>query len=151
MQNLGRPQQNAPRRTLDQLRAERAWKVVEEVDHWTGKQRDFGRALKKTATRIVTAGLGSALAFIDAKEGVRRVARNANAPLSRGAAAVHDCISDWVLERIKPDKRTTSYLLAEIIAGDADLLRRATDESLAFMQWVIRFADARGWTSEGEE
>jgi CRISPR-associated protein Cmr5 len=40
--------------------------------------------------------------------------------------------------------------LERIVQGNSDFLRRATDEVLAYLLWLNRFAEAEGLT-EGEE
>ena len=37
-------------------------------------------------------------------------------------------------------------LVVRIIRGDADFQRYATSECLAYLQWLVRFADAEGLT-----
>ena len=45
----------------------------------------------------------------------------------------------------------TEQLIKEaIIHGDSDFLRRATDEALAYLAWLNRFAEAEGLTEAAE-
>lgn len=121
--------------TLDQRRAKHAWDVVQRAKELPDHERkDFGRQAKKLPIRIRTAGLGHALAFLKAKE-------KANA-LYRGLSA-------WVLQERLRLKETS--LLRSIIDGDSDRLRRATDESLAYLQWLNRFAEAEGLVTDEED
>ena len=39
-------------------------------------------------------------------------------------------------------------LLEQIVNGDSNFLRRATDETLAYLQWLNRFAEAEGLTED---
>ncbi len=40
------------------------------------------------------------------------------------------------------------HLLESIIKGDSEFLRRATDEVIAYLQWLNRFAEANGLPSK---
>ena len=54
--------------TQDQLRAAHAWKVVQDVKREDKLvQKEFKIQAKKLPARIVTSGLGQALAFLEAK------------------------------------------------------------------------------------
>jgi CRISPR-associated protein Cmr5 len=130
------------KKTIDQRRAEHAWKTVELALKIRDQkdQKKFGGQAKKLPARVVTSGLGQALAFLKAKN---------YAPL------LLQRIADWVLnkrqdpksERLEPGD---DALLQRIVQGDSDFLRRATDEVLAYILWVNRFAEANG-LSEDEE
>jgi len=120
--------------TLDQKRAHHAWLVIETVEKESDKaKKEFGTQAKKLPTRIMSAGLGQALAFLEAQK---------YAPLLR------DALADWIqlrhpAEAGSPDERR---LVVRVIKGDADFLRYATAECLAYLQWLVRFADAKGLT-----
>lgn len=137
------------RKTLDQRRAEHAWNVVQSiiekyVDDVDGKRvprdeaKKFGIQAKQLPTRIMTSGLGQASAFLLAK---------------RYAPDLLEGIADWVLvrrpnspgEAEKPEGRT---LLEQIVNKDSTFLRRATDETLAYLVWLNRFAEAEQLTEE---
>jgi CRISPR-associated protein Cmr5 len=120
--------------TLDQQRARHAW---ERVVQMTGKpdkdKKEFGTQVKKLPTRILASGLGQALAFLEAK---------------KYAPDLLDALSDWMHQRRPaPSERR---LVVRIIEGDADFLRFATAECLAYVQWLVRFADAQGLTENTE-
>lgn len=126
--------------TLDQRRARHAWEGVQRAKQRQGahQQQDpkkFGGQAKKLPTRIMAAGLGQALAFLKAK---------AYAP---GLLLE---LTEWMKQRIPPKQGEPADLLERIIKGDSDFLRRATDEVLAYLIWLNRFAEAEGLT-EGEE
>ena len=124
------------RKTLEQKRAAHAWKQVLEVKKGTkDEKKSFMTQIKKTPIRIVSAGLGQALAFLQAK---------GYAPHLRNA------LTDWTNRRLGKDGNKD--LLQRIIHGDSEFLRRATAESLAYLEWMVRFAEAEGLSeSEGEE
>jgi CRISPR-associated protein Cmr5 len=120
--------------TLDQKRAHHAWLVIENVEKETEKvKQEFGIQAKKLPTRIMSAGLGQALAFLEAQ---------------KYAPQLRDALADWIQLRRpaevgSPDEKR---LVVRVIKGDADFLRYATAECLAYLQWLVRFADAKGLT-----
>jgi CRISPR-associated protein Cmr5 len=128
------------RQTLDQRRARHAWDAVQRAKQKQGHHHDqdpekFEDQAKKLPTRIMAAGLGQALAFLKAKN------------YAPGLLAE---LTEWIGERIPPDRAGSKDLLERIIEGDSDFLRRATDEALAYLVWLKRFAEAEGLT-EGED
>jgi CRISPR-associated protein Cmr5 len=134
------PKTTPPRQTLDQRRAAHAWEVVQRAKQKQGhhnKQdpKKFGGQAKKLPTRIMAAGLGQALAFLKAKD---------------YAPGLLVELAEWMNQRIPPNQGQPTELLERIIKGDSDFLRRATDEVLAYLVWLNRFAEAEGLT-EGED
>jgi len=121
--------------TIEQRRARHAWKVVSELGEDGGAQ-EYAREAKKLPVRILSSGLGQALVFLAAKSTKKEK-----------VAQISEDLSRWVLEEQKLGK---GDLLENIIQGDADFLRRATAESLAYLQWLNRFAEAKG-LGEAEE
>jgi len=133
--------------TLDQRRASHAWeRVIGQANLKDGqrqydeKAKEYAREAKKLPTRIMAAGLGQALAFILAK------AKDKKPNLKR----LHDDLTDWVIKQRPMSAKNPDSLMESIIAGDSNFLRRATDEVLAYLVWLNRFAEAEGLT-EGEE
>jgi CRISPR-associated protein Cmr5 len=129
--------------TLDQRRAQHAWKAVQSVvaRQATDKEkaRKFGGQARKLPTRIMASRLGQALAFLRAKD---------------YAPDLLVDLGDWVLDkRGAPDSKKPrprdDELLRAVVEGSSDFLRRATDEVLAYLLWLNRFAEAEGLT-EGE-
>lgn len=124
---------SAPARpTLDQRRARHAWEAVARAKQAKDSGKEFKGQAKKLPVRIMTAGLGHALAFLHAK-GYARDLLNA--------------LNDWVLDKRRNSSRggresRDDALMQAIIRGDSDFLRWATEETLAYLQWVVRFADA---------
>lgn len=134
---------------LDQRRGQHAWQVVQEVRRRYGQNgpaTQFGRAAKKLPIRIVASGLGQALAFLLAKK---------KTPLLLAV------LSDWVLAK-RNDERAAfglpdvsndrdpraqeaqKALIQKLITSDMTFLRMATDEVLAYLLWLNRFAEAEG-------
>jgi CRISPR-associated protein Cmr5 len=135
--------------TLDQRRAHHAWDAVSTIvqDHIreeNGKRKPdetakkYGGQARKLPARIMTSGLGQALAFLNAKGYAPELLKD---------------ISDWVLDKrvnkaSTADRPEPNALVTHIIEGSSNDLRRWTDETLAYLRWLIRFADAEGLTSE---
>lgn len=123
-------------KTLDQKRAAHAWKAIAEM----GKGEDakeYAREAKKLPVRIMAAGLGQGLVFIAAKAGKKPKLKKLTSDLS-----------DWVLGHCGLASGQGGDLLKRIIDGDSIFLRRATDETLAYLQWLNRFSESEGLTDE---
>jgi CRISPR-associated protein Cmr5 len=118
--------------TLDQRRAAHAWQVANDLK---GDKKQFGTQVKKLPTRIMAAGLGQALAFLEAK---------------KYAPELQQALANWIHERRPVKDGETKRLVVRVIQGDADFLRFATAESLAYLAWLVRFADALGYTGDSE-
>jgi CRISPR type III-B/RAMP module-associated protein Cmr5 len=135
----------AGRQTLDQQRAAHAWAAVERVDKdLSGEaKKKFGAPAKKLGPRILTAGLGPAVQLLVAKN---------------EAPKLVDTLRDWLLEegptriarlsRHQQDDGTRRVLMDDIVNGDSDRLRWLTAEALAYLAWLTRFCEARGWTGD---
>ena len=144
----------AAKPTLEQRRAKHAWDAVQRVvqaKHDAKNEEDktkaennakqFGGQAKRLPMQIIAAGLGQALTFLLAK---------------KYAPELLVAIGDWVLDkRTNPESQqkppAQDALIIAIIKGNSDLLRRATDETLAYLRWVVRFADAQGLTDDTPE
>ena len=120
--------------TLEQRRARHAWDAVQRAK----SAKDYSREAKRLPVRIATAGLGHAIAFA-----------NANCGVGKSAA---DDVAKWVLATLKSGRAASTFgpkhedaggqLIRQIIENDADWLRRATEEALAYLRWLSRFAEA---------
>ncbi|MEW6744997.1 MAG: type III-B CRISPR module-associated protein Cmr5 [Planctomycetota bacterium] len=133
--------------TLDQRRARHAWAAVErmEKDHARSgkpdeKAKEFGGQTKKMPARILAAGLGQALTFLLAKD---------------YAPDLLIELGDWILDkRLNPESRkekpTKEALIKAIMNSSSDFLRQATDEAMAYLPWLSRFAEAKGLVGAGE-
>ncbi|MDW8223550.1 MAG: type III-B CRISPR module-associated protein Cmr5 [Gemmatales bacterium] len=124
--------------TLEQRRALHAWQVIQNIkkkvpmrDKQDEESSKFGVQVKKLPTRILSAGLGPALAFLKAK---------------KYAPELLDALTDWIKIQIPPRPQEPDDLLERIVHGDSNFLRRATDEVLAYLMWLTRFAEAEGLT-----
>lgn len=123
--------------TLEQRRAKHAWEAIQRAKQVKDPKKYGGQA-KKLPMRIMASGLGQALAFLKAKG---------------YAPELLVGIGDWVLDkRANPESKKPmpqdDALLKAIVNGESDSLRRATDETLAYLQWLNRFAEAEGLTED---
>jgi len=118
-----------PDQTLDQRRAAHAWKVIQDVKvAEPSARKEFKIQTKKLPVRIVTSGLGQSLAFLEAKGYARHL---------------REALDDWVkLPGGNRPARADDRLLMRIVQGSSDDLRFATAECLAYLVWLVRFADA---------
>lgn len=127
-----------PKPTPDQRRARHAWRVAEQMRRNATKEQDtFETQAKKLPTRILTSGLGQALAFLHGKQYAEDLQR---------------ALGDWVLDkRANPESQKsppqTDALLKHLIENDSDFLRFATCEVLAYMQWLNRFCEGTAKTN----
>lgn len=134
--------------TLDQRRAQHAWKAVEGAGK-SQDPKDFAREAKRLPVRIKTAGLGQALAFLLAKA---KSDKDGGDHRSR----LLEELGDWLLEKRKVFRRPNvpeknrDLLVQAIIGGNANQLRRATEEALLYLQWLTRFSEAEFKPDEDE-
>jgi CRISPR-associated protein Cmr5 len=144
----------AAKPTLEQRRARHAWEAVRDVvqaianaeneekkTQARNNAEQFCGQAKRLPMQIIAAGLGQALTFLLAK---------------KYAPELLIAVGDWVLDKRanptsqqKPPEKDA--LIIKIINGNSDFLRRATDETLAYLRWVVRFADAQGLTDDTPE
>lgn len=136
------------RPTLDQRRAQHAWQAVEQTRAFNlNTKKDFAREAKRLPVRIKTAGLGQSLAFLNAK---------AKSDKDKGEDAQGQlliALGDWLLKERRLASQPNGAiaqdsLIQAIINGNADLLRRATEEALLYLQWLTRFSEAEFGTGE---
>jgi CRISPR-associated protein Cmr5 len=109
--------------TLAQQRAKHAWGVV-EAQRQERDFDDFADEAKKLPVRIMTSGLGQSLAFLKAKRKAPRLLE----ALTERMQCYHPGSPRDLLERI--------------VQGNSDFQRVATAEVLAYLEWLVRFADA---------
>lgn len=135
----------ASRRTLEQKRAAHAWNEIEHYSERSGEDKKaFGREAKKLPTRIHTAGLGHALLFLNAKQ------------KGKPGEAVLMATSSWLSQGsglMSPSGSTaTAYDAVQkaLLNSTSTTYRRATEEALAYLQWLSRFAEAEFGIAEEE-
>ena len=106
-------------KTMDQKRAAHAYEAARQG----AGAEDFRTMVKKLPVLIRTCGLGHAVAFLVAKN---------------KAAALSGALDTWIATAIPGQGK----LLDRIVKEDSDFLQRATDESLAYLVWLVRFTEA---------
>jgi CRISPR-associated protein Cmr5 len=116
------------RKTTDQERAAHAWDLVQKAKQLPEKERkEFGTQARKLPPRILASGLGPALAFLEAKKYAPRLVEG---------------LAEWVHKQWPARSASETRLVVRVIHQDADFLRYATTECLAYLQWLVRFAEA---------
>ena len=109
---------------MSQQRAAAAWGATPET-----VSKEYLTVVRGAAATILISGLGQATAFW----------------LAKGTDAhtrVADALGAWLL-RDASDTAGAQDLLSHIRACDSGSYRRLTQEALAYLAWLKRFADAR--------
>jgi CRISPR-associated protein Cmr5 len=120
-------------RTIDQERAAAAWEAIKTVD---GEPEDLKKKyaswVRSAPADVMTNGLGQTLAFMLAKGGPNK--DKAPALLYRH---ISDRVTGWM-------GWSGQDLLQKLIERESksDVYRRATTETLAYLVWLKRFAEA---------
>lgn len=121
-------------RTQEQQRAALAWTQIVEVSTDEKVAKKYRSYVKSASSLILTNGLGQTLAFYNSKSGSDKPEKKAYAALTRHLAIRVSQIlavpADDLLRAI-----TESYTSSEY--------RQATNEVLAYLLWLKRFADAK--------
>lgn len=122
---------NSTRQTLEQRRARTAWNVTPE-----SPDEEYLSVVRGAGAIIMTSGLGQAVAFWLSKD---EDAHN----------RVADALAQWLLrdEEQHHDDLDATALMDVIRTCDNSGYRYLTSESLAFLQWLKRFAVAQSKTS----
>jgi len=136
-------------KTLGQSRARHAWESVKAVKTDHAKCAEEYRSLARSAgAMILTNGLGQFLAFMRSKA----KGESNDKPKVSEHGLLFEHISSWVCAQlIGRETAGRSDLLKEIVQRDSLFLRRATAESLAYIEWLRRFAEAEVPKKEGGE
>jgi len=119
--------------TTEQRRAAQAWKDIQGVDK-TSYKKDYGSLVRGFAAMIQQDGLGSALAFLQAKGKEHHLMLDKH-------------LSAWVLKEMG-ESSPNGKLLQWLLTQDSTTYRRAATETLAYLGWLKRFAEAQGWSDE---
>ncbi len=116
-------------RTLEQQRAEHAWKCVQDVQEAKTKPfaGDYRTIAMKLPSLILTNGLGQTLAFLRSK------------PDRQHFQLLYSHLAQWVGERVRANGDLLDWLVNNATSHQ---YRLATMEALALLQWLKRFAEA---------
>jgi len=119
--------------TLDQKRAQSAWETVK--DKKGDNAKNFGDICKQTSTRIQNSGLCPALEFLKQKE------KGTN---------LYQILQEYLIRLCSFIGGNQTDINLRLIYSNAMTLRRATDEALAYLAWLTRFADAGALDKKGK-
>lgn len=124
-------------RSLEQERAKMAWECVGKVKGQSFA-KEYCQVARSAPADILTNGLGQTLAFFRAK-GYQN-----GEPKNKGANAHYqllDHASQWIRSQLMLGERRD---IVEWISEEASTneYRRATSETIAFLSWLKRFAEA---------
>lgn len=122
---------SAKPRDLDRCRAQAAWKAIQEI---AATDKEYGSLAREMPTLIQVNGLAQTLAFLKAKNKTHH-------------QNMLKHLSGWVCQQLE----LQSDLLESVLGMDSQLYRRATAESLAFLQWLKRFAEAKLGANENAQ
>ncbi len=122
--------------TTEQRRAAQAWENIQSVDK-TGYKKDYGSLVRGFAAMIQQDGLGPALAFLQAKGKDHH-------------KALYEHLSDWVLGEMKVSPVSKESLLEWLLKQSSATYRRVAVETLAYLNWLKRFAEAKGWSDDND-
>ncbi|HZS51677.1 MAG TPA: type III-B CRISPR module-associated protein Cmr5 [Bryobacterales bacterium] len=113
-------------KTLAQQRAQHAWDVVQQALKRPDFEKRFADPAKKMPARVRSSGLGQTVAFMRAK----------------GGGDVLKAVAGWCHQSGLIQESGEEGLLVQFKDGTAADLRQLTAEALAYLEWLVRFADA---------
>jgi CRISPR-associated protein Cmr5 len=103
-------------------------------------RKGYSSLARKVPMLVLTNGLGQTLAFLKAK--------GKNDPADEHTVLFRH-LSNWVLSQVASSTPASNGdLLQWVLQNDSAAYRRATIESLAFLTWLKRFAEAELPTEE---
>lgn len=125
------------RRALEQERAQDAWKQVNSVKG-KGFAKEYGSLARSASAEIMANGLGQTLAFWRAK------GMDSGRPVDGGENAhwqILNHVSVWVESQLafENDKGLIGWIVQD---AKTDQYRQATTETIAYLNWLKRFAEA---------
>lgn len=115
----------------EQERAKRAWELVNETPKTVIEK--YASLAKSAPVMILTNGLGQTLAFFISKSNGRNEYN-----------LLYNHLNNWLDGNIPwtPNEDLGDDLIEKVINEKSQIYRMATEESLAFLSWVKRFATA---------
>ncbi len=125
---------------LEQARAKRAWELVDKrvikIRDTDPKQaRKYAQLAQSAPTLIQTNGLGQAMAFWKSKSKSEQEKERPHGDL------LND-LSDWLRRQLNIPAEQKDVLIYLLQSDNVTRYRRATLETLAFLRWLKRFAEA---------
>jgi len=113
----------------EQERAKKAWELVNEIPKTVIKK--YASLAKSAPVMILTNGLGQTLAFFISKSNGRNEYN-----------LLYNHLNKWLDDNIPwtPNEDRGDDLIDKVINEKSQIFRMATEEALAFLSWVKRFA-----------
>lgn len=115
--------------TLQQQRAQFALKCLEEVR--PEFRNDYASIAKRLPTMILHSGLGQALAYLKAK-------RNE----SKATSKLYDHVQLWLKACPACPYGDAEDIILQLMSGSRQNYQKAQIESLQFLNWLRKFAEA---------
>lgn len=126
--------QQSNQQTLQQERAKHAYarvNVLETVP--PARQKKYGSLVRGLPAMIQTDGLGATLAFLQAKGEEHHL-------------YAYSHLGDWLTQPEQFDFK--GDLLAWLLNQSTSVYRQVTNETLAYLVWLKRFAEAKNWSDD---
>ena len=123
-------------RSLEQNRAEAAWKAVQAVKA-KKYEKEYGQLARSAAADVQANGLGQTLAFWRAKGYEKGRLKD-----DKAHGHLLGDVSRWVCQQLRLDPQAGDLLNWITTKAGTDEYRRATAEALAYLNWLKRFAEA---------
>ena len=120
-------------KNIEHKRAKEAWGCIDYVNS-EGKdkfKKEYRSVVMKAPTMIIINGLGQTLAFLKSK------GKNDK---SKPEEKLYRDIENWLNKRVQWTANVE--LIEKVISLPNDKFRYATAETLSFLSWMRRFADA---------
>lgn len=130
-------EQTSMRRTTEQRRAGQAWQKVGQVKDQSKYQGEYKSLVRSIPADILSHGLGQVLAFLWAK------GRKNGQFKEDHHSMLYQHLSVWVSNEMGWGQ--DGDLLKKLTQGETATTanyRRATVETLAYLEWLKRFAEA---------
>lgn len=132
-------QNQTRQQTTQQRRAAQAWNNVESLNS-ASFRNDYGSLVRGLPAMIQTDGLGQSLAFLLAKaKGDRHTAHY----------AVYSHLEEWL--RGAEQFNFQGDLLQWLLGKNSGVYRQVATEAQAYLGWLKRFAEAKGWKAENDD
>jgi len=117
-------------KSKEQERAKKAWEMVKSIPN--NIIENYASLVKSVPVMILTNGLGQTLAFIVSKSKTEEY------------KLLYEHLSKWLSDNVVWTKsdHISDDLIERVINEKSQGYRMATEEALAFLAWVKRFATA---------
>ena len=143
---MSRGTEKSSLRTLEQKRAKKAWDQVKAVPKRFHKE--YRSLVRKVPAMIKMCGLGQTLAFLLSKEEkeAQEVKTSDLNGLKKAEGCLYKHLEEWLLDKEAPiawpDSPEDQPLMNRIMEVESAVYRQATQEALAYLGWLKRFAEA---------